>query len=226
MNRVSVSALAETLVRVRVGHLVSSAAMVSRAYLVDDCVGVVVDQGGLWLLSTLPSLAPDPDGLRVRAFEKGGIPVDHGNPRLTKISLDWGDASVDLNNPNVVAGSRGVGAVSLAVPASLGEKIRSGDGPKPVVLGDDGEIALGDQVAIVVASDDGPLVRWARVSSDPGFADRGVALDVGIPAELSGSPVFAIDGEARFYGIAQPIDATTSILLPLSAMAEAIPAAE
>lgn len=51
MARVSVSALAETLVRVQVGHLVSSSSMVSRAYLVDDCVGVVVDQDGFWLHS-------------------------------------------------------------------------------------------------------------------------------------------------------------------------------
>ena len=224
MTGVSVAGLAETLVRVQVGHLVSSSSMVSRAYLVDDCVGVVVDDGGLWLVSTLPALAPDPESLRVRAYEKGGIPVEHGNPRLTKITVAWGESSVDINAPTVAEGSRGAAAVSLAVPASLGERIRSGDGPRPVALGHDPELSLGDELAVVLHSEAGPVVRWARVSSDPGFSDLGLALNVGLPAESAGSPVFRLDGAPEFCGIASPLDASTSVLLPTSAMSEAIPA--
>ena len=222
----SAAALAEHLVRVEVGHLVSSGSMVSRAYLVDGCAGVVVDAGarGLWLVSVLRALAPDPEGLRVRAFEKGGIPVEHGNPRLTKITVRWGDSSVDLHNPAVVSGSLGAGSVSLAVPASFGEKVRSGEGPRSVYLGDGVEFGLGDEVAIVTSSNDGPLVRWAKVSSDPGFVGRGVALDVGLCAESTGSPVFLLSGsEPQFCGIAESLDETTSVLLPVSALVDAIP---
>ena len=65
----SAGRLAEHLVRIEVGHLVSSSSMVSRAYLSDGCFGVVVDdgEGGPWLVSALSFLAPDPDELRVRA---------------------------------------------------------------------------------------------------------------------------------------------------------------
>ena len=223
---VSAAALAEHLVRVEIGHLVSSGSMVSRAYIVDGCVGVVVDAGerDLWLASVLPVLAPDPDGLRVRAFEKGGIPVEHGNPRLTKITLRWTDSSVDLNNPTVVAGTCGIGVVSLAVPASFGEKVRSGDGPRPLQLGDDVDLSLGDEVAVIVSSEEGPLVRWAKVSSDAGFAGRGVALDVGLDVESTGSPVFFLGGdEPKFCGIVDSLDETTSVLLPISALVDAIP---
>lgn len=223
---VSAAALAEHLARVEVGHLVSSPSMVSRAFLVDGCIGVVIDAGehGLWLVSVLPVLAPDPDGLRVRAAEKGGIPVEHGNPRLTKITVSWGDSSVDLNNPVVVHGLLGAGAVSLAIPASFGKKLRSGEGPRPLQLNDDVELGLGDEVAIAASSNDGPLVRWARVSSDPGFADRGVALDVGIEAASTGSPVFLLRGdESQFCGIVESLDETTSVLLPVSALVDAIP---
>lgn len=216
------ASLAEHLVQLEVGHLVSSASMVSRAYLSDNCVGVVVDtsERGYFLVSSAAVLAPDLDELRRRGFEKGGIPVEHGNPRLVKITLRWGDNSVDLNNPEVLVGPNGAAAVSLAIPASLGERIRSGDGQRPVVLLDDGELALGDEVVVPVATELGPLLRWARVSSDSGFAGAGVALNLGLAADLAGSAVFTLEeGESRFRGLAQPWSETASILLPASAVA-------
>ena len=162
---VTAAALAEHLVQIEVGHLVSSSSMVSRAYLSDRCVGVVVDAGerGFVLVSSAAVLAPDPDGLRRRAYEKGGIPVEHGSPRLVKITLRLDDSSVDLNNPEVLVGPSGAAAVSLAVPASLSNRIRSGDGPRPVVVTENPELLLGDEVAVVTVSESGPLVRWARV---------------------------------------------------------------
>ena len=225
----SASALAEVLVRIEVAHLVSSSSMVSRAYLVDNCLGVVVDAGesGYWLASALTSLAPDPDGLRVRAAEKGRIPVEHGTPRLVKITLGWGESSVEFRNPVVVSGP-GVGVVSLAVPASFSEKVRTGAGPKPVSLAGDIDLALGDEVAVAVLSDGQPLVRWARVSSDAGFGGvaGGLALDVGVPADMAGAPVFHLsEAEARFCGLAVPLDAATSVLLPTMAIVEAMPSA-
>ena len=223
----SVAMLAEHLVRIVVGHVVSSSSMVSRAYLTDGCVGVVVDAGerGLFLVSSLAALAPDPDGLRVRAAEKGGIPVDAGVPRLVKITLGWDGSSVDLNNPVVAAGSLGAGAVSLAVPTSLGDRIRSGDGPRPIEPCDDVGLGLGDRVAVLVMSESGPMVRWAHVASDLGFGQRprAVALDVGLSSELAGSPVFRlVADEAQFCGVAEALDATTSLLIPVSALEEAI----
>jgi hypothetical protein len=222
----SASDLAEVLVSVAVGHVVSSSSMVSRAYLVDDCVGVIVDAGelGFWLASALPALAPDPDVLRVRAAEKGGIPVEHGTARLAKVTLRWGESSVELSNPAVVAGA-GVGVVSLAVPASLGEKVRSGEGPRPVAVTDGCPLGLGDEVGVVVPSAGGPIVRWARVSSDPGY--RGiagaVALDVAIAEDQAGAPAYVL-GEAspRFCGLVQPIDGVTSMLLPPAALLDPI----
>ena len=223
------SALAEVLVRIEVAHLVSSTAMVSRAYLVDNCVGVVVDAGesGFWLASALSALAPDPDGLRVRAAEKGGIPVEHGTPRLVKITLGWDESSVELKSPMVVPGSE-VGVVSLAVPASLGERIRSGGGPQPVGCSDPPNLDLGDEVAVVVLYDERPLVRWARVSSDPGFdgVEVGLALDIGIPVNMAGAPVFRLgDSGPRFCGLARRADASTSVLVPTAAVIGAIPTA-
>jgi hypothetical protein len=222
----SVSVLAEVLVHVEVGHVVSSSSMVSRAYLVDNCVGVVVDAGelGYWLASALPVLAPDPDRLRVRAAEKGGIPAEHGMPRLAKVTLRWGESSVDLNNPTVVAGA-GVGVVSLAVPASLGERIRSGTGPQPVVVTDGCPLGLGDEVGVVGPSPGGPLVRAARVSSDPGY--RGItgalALDVGLGDGQAGVPVYFWGKSGPgFYGLAVPVDENTSLLVPAAAISAAI----
>lgn len=218
---VTAAALAEHLVQVEVGHLVSSASMVSRAYLTDSCVGVVVGAGerGFWLVSAGSVLAPDPDELRVRAYEKGGIPVEHGTPRLAKITLRWGKNSVDLNSPEVRTGPSGVAAVSLAVPASLSERIRSGDEPRPIVLGDDVELELGDEVAAVEMTEAGPLLRWARVSSDPGFAGEGVALNLNLAVDLAGSPVFAVGaGNPRFCGLAVPWSESASVLLPVSTL--------
>ena len=223
----SVAALAEHLVHIEVGHVVSSSSMVSRAYLADDCVGVVVDAGerGLWLVSSLPALAPAPDGLRVRAAEKGGIPVEAGTPRLVKITLRWGESSVELKNPTVV-GSDGIGIVSLAVPASFGAKLRSGEGPRPVDVAGVGQLRLGDEVAILIGSPTGAMVRWARVASDPGFGgvENGLAIDRAVSADHSGSPLFALkDAAASFCGIVQPVDDQTALLLPTAALRDAIP---
>ncbi len=228
----SVAALAEYLVRIEVGHVVSSSSMVSRAYLTDDCVGVVVDAGesGLWLVSSLPALAPAPDGLRVRAAEKGGIPVDAGEPRLVKLTLGWGGSSVELKNPTVV-GSDGVGVVSLAVPASFGERIRAGEGPRPVQL--DGQtgssLCLGAGLGIVVPTSEWAMVRWARVASDLGFGGQEgvVAIDAGIESGQAGAPVFVFGGEEpTFCGLAQSIGDRTSVLLPPDSILGAIAQAE
>ena len=224
----SVAALAKHLVRIEVGHVVSSSSMVSRAYLTDDCVGVVVDAGerGLWLVSSLPALAPAPDGLRERAADKGGIPVEHGTPRLAKVTLRWADASVDLANPTVV-GSGGVGVVSLAVPASFGKQVRSGEGPRPVDLSATTAPGLGERVAIPVLSGAGAVVLWSRVASDNGYDGHsdGVALDTAIPAELAGSPAFVLSGPTpSFCGLVQPVDALSSVLRPPNALLAAISA--
>lgn len=226
---VTAAALAEHLVQVEVGHLVSSSSMVSRAYLTDGCVGVVVDAGerGLWLASALSGLAPDPDGLRVRAYEKGGIPVDHGSPRLVKITLRWDDSSVELSNPTVYEGSSGVGVVSLAVPASFAGAVRPATAPKPVAMSSNVTLDLGDSVAIPIATDAGRAVRWARVASDPGFAGSAgaVALDVALAAAAAGSPAFIIGAaQAQFCGLVHPAGGVTSVLVPPAALLDAIPA--
>lgn len=221
----SVAALAEHLVRVEVGHVVSSSSMVSRAYLIDNCVGVVVDAGerGPFLVSSLLALAPDPDGLRVRAAEEGGIPVEYGTPRLAKITLRWADSSVELNNPTVIE-SNAVGVVSLAVPASFGKKIRSGEGPRPVDVSGP-QPGLGDTVAIPVQADGGSMVLWSKVASDHGYGGHsdGVALDVAIPMELAGSPAFVLSGGAPlFCGLVQPVDGLSSVLRTPEVLQEAI----
>lgn len=220
-----VADLAETLVRVEVGHLVSSSSMVSRAYLGDQCFGVVVEGGeaSYWLVSALSVLAPDPNDLRVRAAEKGGIPVEHGTPRLVKITLRWGEASADLANPTVLHGD-GVGSVSLAVPASLGDRIRAG--VRPVDASAASSLHLGDEVGIVSLHDGWPFVRWARVASDPGFGATpgALAVDVGVPADHAGAPVFSFGASGPgFCGLIQPLDDSTALLLPPTAILDVIP---
>lgn len=222
----SVATLAEHLVRVEVGHVVSSSSMVSRAYLIDNCVGVVVEAGerGFFLVSSLLALAPDPDGLRVRAAEKGGIPVDAGVPRLVDIKLRWGSGSAELKTPTVTR-SGGIGVVSLAVPASLAERIRVGEGPQPVDTSADIALSLGDTVAVVAVSDAGPMLRWARVASDPGYAGEpdGLALDLSLSATQAGSPVFSFgEAEPLFCGIAQPVDSGTAVLRSPAALLAAV----
>jgi hypothetical protein len=223
----SVAMLAEHLVRIVVGHVVSSSSMVSRAYLTDSCVGVIVDAGerGLFLVSSLAALVPDPLGLRVRAAEKGGIPVDAGEPRLVDIKLRWESGLAELKNPTV-NGSGGIGVVSLAVPASFGARIRSGEGPRPVDLAADVALGLGERIAIPTATGVGPVVRWARVASDPGYGGMpdALALDLALAPDLAGSPAFDLDGsEPRFCGLVMSVDATTSVLRSPSALLAAIP---
>jgi hypothetical protein len=228
----SAASLSESVVRVEVGHVVSHGSMVSRAYLVEHCAGVVVDGGdrGLWLVSSPVALLPDPDGLRLWAEAEKGIPFEHGQPRLMKIVLRWrgevtGELTGELKVPQVLSGPLGAAAVSLSVPASLRDRLLSDDGPAPVDLGQDIPLELGDEVCVAVSGAAGSLVRWGRVSSDPGFAGRpgGFALGLGLSAGEAGSPVFALgSGGTRFCGLAEPLDSHTSRLLSLRALAEPI----
>ena len=142
-----------------------------------------------------------------------------------KITLTWGETSVDLNTPVVVPGA-GVGAVSVAVPASLADKIRTGDGPRPVDISGIVQPGLGDEVGIVSASDGGPLVRWARVASDPAFGGvpGAVAVDRRVPGDHAGAPVFCFgEAEPSFCGLVQPVDDSTAVVLPPTAIRDIIP---
>jgi hypothetical protein len=232
--------LVEPLARVVVGHVVSSSSMVSRAYLTDPLVGVIVEsaEGDIWLASVLSALVPDADGLRVRAAETGGIPVEHGTPRLAKLTLSWGGIATpvvdaDVVNPVVVPheDDASIAVVSLRVPASLGERIR-GDGPTPLrvdtLLDGDGP-PVGAEVAIATLFESGdsfwPLLRFARVCSDPGFSSEigAVALDLGIRPAQAGSPVFLLgNSEPSFCGLVKPLDEKTSVLVPPLRIAETI----
>lgn len=245
----SVSDLLGPMVRILTGHVVSSTSMVSRAYLSDPALGVVVDGGsqGLWLAATLDALVPDPDELRRRAAESGGPPVEYGSPRLVKVTVSWGgvpvptepDDEVSLANPQLAMhpGGARVAAISLDKPASFAAKVADGTGPKPlsvqtmVAKARDVGRALGEPVAVVVPVASGgslwPMIRWARVSSDPdgGFAEEpgSVALDISLDVEHSGSPAYCFDnGKPRFCGLVSPLTADVSVLVKAVAIAETI----
>lgn len=193
--------------------------MVTRAYLTDIRTGIVVDDtvGGLWLVSTGSALLPDPGELKLRAERDHQIPREHGSPRLLKITLSWGDGlSAEVKNPTVVGGDRGAAAVPLTFPASLPGTLRATDGPVIVELGADPTLQLGDTIAVAVMRPDGALLYWGRVASDPDYGGRpgAVALGVSLGAADAGSPVYRFDGnEAVFCGLAEPMDATTALLV-------------
>lgn len=224
----SAAELAARVVRVEVGHVVSYGSMVSRAYFTAWCAGIVVegDDGAPWLISSPSALLPDRDELRMRADAEKGIPFEHGEPRLLKVSLKWGyEFGAEIKVPSVVAGRLGAAAVSLAVPYSLRERLSSASGPSFTRLTDDPVLEIGDTVGVAVVTAEGPLVRWGRVSSDTGFGGRSgrFALGVGLNSDEAGSPVYLFgDDGPRLCGLADPVDSLTARLLPLSALAEAI----
>jgi hypothetical protein len=160
----------------------------------------------------------------MRADAEKGIPFEHGEPRLMKVSLRWGDElSAEIKVPSVVTGRLGAAAVSLAVPTSLREKISSGSGPPLTLLTDDPVLEIGDTVGVAVVTAEGPLIRWGRVASDTGFGGRsgGFALGVGLNSDEAGSPVYLFgDDGPRLCGLADPVDSLVARLLPLTALAE------
>jgi hypothetical protein len=224
----SAAELAERVVRVEVGHVVSYGSMVTRAYFKNSCAGIVVEGSDLapWLISSPSVLLPNLDELRLRAEAEKGIPFEHGEPRLMKIGLKWGDEfGAEIKVPSVVAGRLGTAAVSLSVPSSLRDKIGSESGPSFTRLTDDPVLELGDTIGVAVVTPEGPVVRWGRVASDPGFSGRpgGFALGVGLNSDEAGSPVYLFDDDGpHLCGLADPVDSTTARLLPPSALAETI----
>ena len=236
----SPSAWAGALVGITLGHTVSSSSMISRAHLKDPALGVIVGGGdtGLWLVSSHSGLLPDPQSLKQRGADEGGIPIEYAVPRLIKLTIAWSGTeerpagSVDIPNPAVAVHPSGaaVAAVSLRVPASFAEKTRRGEGPTPLPLE---ELAggalpgLGEQVTVVTlfGDDDGlwPVVRWARTASDLGFAgkDDAVALDLRLPRTGAGAPVFLLrDGEPTFCGLAEYLDDEIALLVPAERIVE------
>ena len=221
----SAAALAEIAVQVEIGHVVSYGSMVSRAYLTDRGAGIIVDVGEPWLIAPRSLLLPDPEQLKLRAEREQGIPGEHGNVRLMKVAFSWSGGAAEVKTPEVIAGELGAAAITLNFPASLPGRIRSPDGPQFVTLGDDLPLALGDAVGVVVTTPDGPVVRWGRVASDPGFGGvaGAVALGVGLASGATGSPAYRFgDDDVAFCGLADPIDATTARLLPPTAIRDLI----
>ena len=239
------SDLVGPLVRVSTGHVVSSPSMVSRAFLRDSWLGVVVEavDGSLWLASTFDALAPDPQDLIVRGAANGGPPVEYGSPRLTSVTLSWGGlppphearGEAEVANPVVIKHPAGasVAVIRLAKARALAEAIAAGDGPTPLRLADGfAEIGTARSVAVLSLLEDSsaslwPVLRPVHVVSDAGggfFGEPGgVALGIRIEESDSGAPAFAADESGhRFCGILRPLAPGLSLLVTAQAIAETI----
>lgn len=232
------SRLAGSLVRIVTGHVISSTAMVSRAYLADSWLGVVVKGAdeSLWLASTLDALAPDANGLAARGAANGGPPVEHSSPRLVKVTMSWGDMAgrsepggeADIANPNVVVhpGGSSVGVIALRQVRALSAAIAAGTGPIPIPVGDGVHDENTVTVLTPVSGPDGslwPVARPARVVSDRsgGFFDEAgaLAIDLQIEESHSGAPAFVGDS---LCGVVRPIAPDLSLLISTEIIAETI----
>ncbi len=233
-------------VRITTGHVVSSSSMVSRAYLTDEWRGIVVEDadGALWLAATLDALAPDPEPLLARGEEEGGLPREYARASLYKVSIGWGagggeDADggeIDVTNPvvHMHPGGASVGLISLAKQSVLADRVAAGNGPQPLELHDNDRGAKHDrseniEVATLFAADDGtywPVRRQAWLASAPGsdfLGQPAVAIDVALQPHDAGSPVYSIDEPTpAFVGLARPVGANVSMLLPAGLIAETL----
>ncbi len=235
------AALTGPLVRIVTGTVVSAQSMVSRAFLRDSFLGMVVEaaDGTLWLAATGDALAPDPEGLIIRGADNGGPPVEYGSARLATIWLSWGSVAgstipageVEVANPVVVEHPGGISAavVRLAKARPLLEAIDAGTGPAPIRLVDGvGEVDATRTVDVLSLVQDGAQLNWpvsrtAGVVSDGGFfgIPGAVALDLEVEGTEAGAPVF-VGPEHRLGGMVRPLTRGLSCVVPASAIVETI----
>ncbi len=245
----NIAAAAVATVRVTTTHLVSASSWVNRARLVDEAAGVlVVDESGRrWLASTSDVLAPAADRLKSRSVENGGPPPEAAKVTLWKVTmamprccLDDGDAGgpTTLTNPIVVVHPDGARVAAIAL-GEVGDRLAaSGLAFAPLsaacASGTSGSpaVATGDRLWVHCpqnAADGTPwlLARPAVLASPAtgGFAGlaAAVALDVRLDPSEAGAGVFSDGPELPcLVGVAQPLTAGLTVLLPTSLIAETV----
>lgn len=233
------SALVGPLVRIVTGNVVSSMSMVSRAFLRDSWLGVLIEatDGSHWLAATHDALVPEPEGLIVRGAANGGPPVEHGSPRLVNVRLAWGSIAggevsggeAEVANPVVVKhpGGVSVAVIRLAKARPLLEAVVAGTGPTPFRLSDGfGTVGPTRTVDVLTLLEDDTQLHWpvvcqADVVSEDGFFGEpgAVALRLEVQESESGAPAFV---ESRLCGLVRPLAPGLSLLVPAEAIAETI----